>query len=145
MKSLLTLAFVLTFGAVSALQVQAQSRISTHRTETLRTLTSIQMVESLQSPLSMVRNQTLKNAIIFSTLYPERIDIDAAVTSIARVAADDDSDTNRRLAIAALQTIDSYRANQYLAALENMREDEYRTVIAGVLSEYREVQEMQSM
>lgn len=99
-------------------------------------LAAKQVVVSLDSDYAHVRSQTLKNVIVFSTLYREQVDLRPAVKFIAKVAKHDVSDQNRRLALAALQSVGTIRAKQHLAALQGIDEDEYRTVIASVLSEY---------
>lgn len=145
MKSVLTLTCLLLFGFVATAQAGAQNRTSAPDQDVMRKLVSIQMIESLASPNAMIRNQTLKNVIVFSTLFPERAELNEAVSSIARVAKRDISDSNRRLAVAALQSIDSYRANRYLAEIENMQPNEVQTLVASVLTEYREARPTGSM
>lgn len=141
MKSLLSITFALLFGLASMAQAQsAQIQLVSDTDEAFRQLVTIQMVESLASPNPMIRNQTLKNAIVFNTLYPQRADLYRVVSSIAAVAESDVSESNRRLAVAALRSIDSYRARQYLAELDGMQDSEFHRVIAGVLTEYREAQ-----
>jgi hypothetical protein len=135
MKPLFTLSCALTIVLLSMSAALAQDRSFEER-ETFRRLVSIQMVESLESPLATIRQQTLKNAIVFGTLYPERVDFSSTVRAIARAAEHDASSSNRRLAVAALRAIGSYRANQVLAELQAMPDTEYRAVVAGVLSEY---------
>lgn len=99
-------------------------------------LAAKQVVLSLDSEYSHVRAQTLKNVIVFSTLYRDQIDLRPAVKSIADVAESDLSDQNRSLALAALQAIGSSRAKQHLEELREIDEDEYRMLVATVLNEY---------
>ncbi|MEX0821286.1 MAG: hypothetical protein WD021_04000 [Rhodothermales bacterium] len=139
MKSLLSITFALLFGLASTAQAQsAQVQQVSDRDDVFRQLVTIQMVESLASPNAMIRNQTLKNAIVFNTLYPERADLYRVVSSIAAVAESDVSESNRRLAVAALRSIDSYRARQYLAEIDGMEDADFHRLVAGVLTEYRE-------
>lgn len=137
MRLLFTLSVALVLF-VSASSAHAQNSRSYTDEEVFRQLVTIQMVESLQHPLDMVRSQTLKNAIVYSTLHRDRVDLVTVVSDIARVAREDEAPVNRRLAIAALRSIDSYRAGQHLARLEGMNDGEYRTLVAGVIAEYEE-------
>ncbi len=138
MKSVLTLFTLFILAFVSVVPVaQAQSFESTsYDSDAFWQLATTQVVLSLDSEHSHVRSQTLKNAIVFSTLYRDRIDLGAAVNAIAKVARNDDSGENRRLAMAALQAIGSFRAKQHLAELNGIPDDEYRMLVATVIHEY---------
>lgn len=138
MKPILTLLtlFILATAAPSA-QSQPQEWASpSYNSEVFWQLATKQVVHSLASEHIHIRSQTLKNAIVFSTLYRDRIDLGAAVNTIAKVAKNDESSENRRLALAALQAIGSFRAKHHLAELKGMEEDEYRVLVAAVISEY---------
>lgn len=137
MKTLLSLLVVLVLSSVSIAQAQQRAKVlEPYGENVFRQLMTIQLERSLESPLAMVRAQTLKNAVVFSTLYRERIDLTNAIPRIAEIAKNDESYQNRRLALATLHAIGSARANQHLAQLETMQEDEYRSLVAGVISEY---------
>lgn len=131
---------LLVLFAVAALAVtpvvQAQSIDKPQGQEIVWQLASKQVVHSLESEYAHVRAQTLKNVIVFSTLYREAIDLRPAVKFIAKVAKEDVSDQNRRLAMAALQSVGTIRAKQHLAEMQGIDGDEYRTVVAAVLTEY---------
>ena len=134
MKSLLTLCSVLLVVAVFTGQAHAQST----NADLIRQLIPEQISESLQSSHSMVRSQTLKNVICYSTLHRSRVYLGGVVSAIAEVAEEDASASNRRLAVAALRAIDSYQSRSYLTRLGGMNDDEYSTLVAGVLTEYEE-------
>lgn len=133
MKPLLSLfvAVLLTNAPV----MHAQS-VDTQPHEIIWQLAAKQVVVSLQSEYTHVRAQTLKNVIVFSTLYRDRMDVESTVNSVAEVARNDPNEQNRRLALAALQSIGSFRARQFLAELRGISDDEYRRLVASVLSEY---------
>jgi hypothetical protein len=133
MKLLLALfaAVILTVPPV----VQAQNA-QEYGDEVVRQLAAKQVVLSLESEYAHVRAQTLKNVIVFSTLYRDQIDLRPAVKSIAEIAESDVSDQNRSLGLAALQAIGSFRARQHLEELQVTNEDEHRMLVANVLNEY---------
>lgn len=140
MKTFFVLLTVLLISTVpeSTAQLQSQSA-EPYGEHTFRHLASVQLERSLDSPLAMVRAQTLKNALVFSTLYRDQVDLTDAVPKIAEIAEHDDTMQNRRLALAALRAIGSSTANRYLSRLGEMDEKEYRTLVAGVISEYYEL------
>lgn len=141
MKSLSTLVFLAMIAAVAlvpAAQAQPQeSAPESYESDVFWQLATKQVVESLDSEYLHIRSQTLKNSIVFSTLYRDRVDLSAAVDAIARVAELDESSENRTLALAALQAIGSFRAKQHLAELEGIDDDEYRLLVATVITEYQ--------
>ena len=140
MKTLQSLFVVLILASVPVAQAQQKTNVlEPYGEHTFRQLMTIQLERSLDSPLAMVRAQTLKNAVVFTTLYRERVDLTDAIPRIAEIAKNDESYQNRRLALATLRAIGSARANKHLARLESMQEDEYRTLVAGVISEYYEL------
>lgn len=140
MKSFFTLLFIALLSTASIASAQSSSVQSpeSYDDAVFQKLVTIQLVRSLESPLASIRSQSLKNAIVFTTLYREKIDLSSAISKIADVARNDESLSNRRMAVAALRAIGGYRADRYLAELEGMQESEYRSLVAGVLSEYYE-------
>ena len=140
MKSLRTLTLVLVVVIASAVHVHAQ----TGNGALIRQLVPVQMVESLHSPQAMIRSQTLKNVIFYSTFRRNTVDLGSVVGTIAGIAQEDDSRLNRRLAVAALRAIDSYQARRYLAKLGGIEDPEYQSLIAGVLKEYQDVRRTDS-
>lgn len=139
MKVRSTILVVLLFAALSDAVAQDQSRApEPYGEHTFRQLVTTQLTRSLDSPLDMVRAQTLKNAVVFGTLYRDKADLSQAVPKIAQLAEADDNLQNRRLAIAALKAIGSARATRHLTRLDEMHEDEYRDLVAGIISEYYE-------
>ena len=141
MKSIRTLTLFLAVVVASAGEVEAQ----TGNSAIVRHLVPVQMVESLSSPQAMIRSQTLKNVIFYSTFRRNTIDLGDVVATIAEIAREDDSRSNRRLAVAALRAIDSYQARRYLANLGGMEDPEYQSLIAGVLKEYQDVRRTGSL
>ncbi len=103
-------------------------------------LVSRQIIASLQSPHAQVRSQTLKNVIVYATLDFDQIDLGGITALLAGVAEEDASKSNRRLAVAALRSIDSWRAKRHLSHLDGMGDVEYRSLVASVLSEYHTMQ-----
>ena len=139
LKALFILTPILVLGFALTAPLQAQTDRASTDKEVLRHLVTRQMVGSLQSTNSMVRSQTLKNVIVYSMLDRTPVDLNEAVWAIAEVAQNDGSRSNRRLAVAALRAIDSYQARRYLEDLATMQDTEYRSLVAGVLSEYHTV------
>lgn len=138
MKALLSLLALLLLTTIPRSQAQDRST-QPYGEHTFRQLVSIQLERSLDSPLVMVRSQTLKNALVFSTLYRDKAELDGAIPKIADIAKHDENLQNRRLALAALRSIGSTKAGRHLSGLDEMNEDEYRTLVAGVISEYFEM------
>lgn len=137
MKPLLSFlaVFVLAFLPFSQAQAQAQTS-STYDSDILSQLAAKQVVLSLDSEYHHVRAQTLKNVIVFSTLYRDHVHLGSAVRAIANLAEVDSNDQNQRLAVAALRAIGSFRAKHYLTELDTLEEDEYRLLVANVINEY---------
>ena len=135
-QSILAFIVLAVVAIVPAAQAQAQESAS-YEDDVFWQLAAKQVVLSLDSENSHVRSQTLKNAIVFSTLYRDRIDLGVAVDAIAAVAADDEMSENRRLARCALQAIGSFRAKNHLARLQGIEDEEYRTLVASVIFEYQ--------
>ncbi len=145
MKTVLTLSLLIILAitvAVPSTLAQAndsqRSNVPSYDSDVFWQLASKQVVLSLASEYGHVRAQTLKNAIVFSTLYRDKVDLGAAVGPIASIAANDDSGEHRRLAMAALQAIGSFRAKQHLAELKGIPDNEYRLLVATVINEYYE-------
>ena len=100
-------------------------------------LASVQLIASLESPIETVRTQSLKNAIIYATLYRDKIDLSQAVPALRTVYEEDQRSTHRKLALAALQAIGTHRAADYVARHVSSREsDEGRLVMASVLNDF---------
>ena len=135
-QSIFTLVVLAAVAGAPVAQAQPQENGS-YESDVFWQLAAKQVVVSLDSDNSHVRSQTLKNAIVFSTLYRDRIDLGIAVDSIAEVAANDEMSENRRLACAALQAIGSFRAKNHLARLQGIEDTEYRTLVATVIFEYQ--------
>lgn len=137
MKSVQSILAFIVLAAV-ALVPAAQAQESTpYESDVFWQLAAKQVVVSLDSENSHVRMQTLKNVIVFSTLYRDRIDLGVAVDAIADVATNDEMSENRQLARAALQAVGSFRAKNHLARLQGIEDSEYRTLVAAVIVEYQ--------
>lgn len=103
------------------------------------TLVSAQLGASLGAADAAVQPQALKNAIVFATLYRDKIRMQHHVRVLRGVADSSPSQANRQLAIAALQAIGSGRAVEYLARSVSEAEAEAgRKLITSVLSELYE-------
>ena len=132
MKSIAMLVLVLLLGLPIA--AHAQSRVS-YTPETKWRYIELQLVETLESSVDGIRSQSLKNAVIYATLYRDQVDLSSAVSAIRTVYEDDAS--NRKLALAALQAIGSEWAKHYVARHVPKAElEESRLVMATVLTEY---------
>ncbi len=132
MKSIAMLVLVLLLGLPIA--AHAQDRVS-YTPETKWRYIELQLVETLESSVDGVRTQSLKNAVIYATLYRDQVDLSSAVSAIRTVYEDDAS--NRKLALAALQAISSEWAKDYVVRhVEKAEVEESRLVMATVLTEY---------
>ena len=102
-------------------------------------LVSAQLGASLGSAEAAVQPQALKNAIVFATLYRDKIRMQDHVRVLRGVVDSSPSQANRRLAIAALQAIGNSRAMDYLARYVSDAEAEAgRSLITSVLNELHE-------
>ena len=100
-------------------------------------LASLQLVESLESSIDDVKTQSLKNAIIYATLYRDKVNLSRAVPALRRVYEKDARSNHRKLALAALQAIGSNRTTYYLARhVTDAESDEGRLVMASVLNDF---------
>ncbi len=134
MKSIAMLVLVLLLGLPIA--AHAQSRVS-YTPETKWRYIELQLVETLKSSVDGIRAQSLKNAVIYATLYRDHVDLSSAVRAIRTVYEDDERASNRKLALAALQAIGSEWAKHYVARHVPKAElEESRLVMATVLTEY---------
>ena len=134
MKTYLALALMVLLGLPALAQAQ---KIDSYTEAQKWKLARIQLVETLESPVEGIREQSLKNAIIFATLYRDKVDLGGAVSAISEVYENDNRRVNRKLALAALQAIGDYRATDYLAHhVEEAETEEGRALVATVLSEY---------
>ncbi len=132
MKSIAMLVLVLLLGLPIA--AHAQDRVS-YTPETKWRYIELQLVETLESSVDGVRTQSLKNAVIYATLYRDQVDLSSAVSAIRTVYEDDAS--NRKLALAALQAISSEWAKDYVVRhVAKAEVEESRLVMATVLTEY---------
>ena len=111
MRIIVAFAWVLLLGLPTLAQAQD---VNSYTEAQQWRLAEVQLVQSLESPIENVRAQALRNAIIFSTLYRDKVDLGNAVGTI-RALYEDDGRANRKLALAALQAIGNNRATTYLA------------------------------
>ncbi len=136
LKALFLLVPMLAVGFTPIAPAWSQNDIVPTDPNVLDQLVSRQIIASLQSPHAQVRSQTLKNVIVYATLDFDQIDLGGITALLAGVAEEDASKSNRRLAVAALRSIDSWRAKRHLMHLDGMGDVEYRSLVASVLSEY---------
>ncbi len=133
MRTIVALALMLLLGLPTL--VQAQKVESYTEAEQWR-LAEMQLAQSLESPIDNVRKQALKNAIIFATLYRDKIDLSKTV-GVIREVYEEDGQTNHKLALAALQAIGNYRTTTFLARYVTAEEsEESRVVMASVLNDF---------
>ena len=133
MKTIVAFAWVLLLGLPTL--AQAQDVDSYTEAQQWR-LAKAQLVQSLESPIDNVRTQALKNAIIFATLYRDKIDLGKAVGALREVY-EEDGGAQSKLALAALQAISNNRAAIYLARHVTAEEtEEGRVVMASVLNDF---------
>ena len=133
MRTIVTLALMLLLGLPTL--AQAQKVESYTETEQWR-LAEVQLAQSLESPIDNMRKQALKNAIIFATLYRDKVDMSKAV-GVIRVVYEEDGQANRKLALAALQAIGNYQTTTFLSRYVTDEEsEEGRVVMASVLNDF---------
>ncbi len=140
LKALFLLVPMLAIGFVPIAPAWSQNDHASANPERLDGLVARQIAMSLESPHAQVRSQTLKNVIVYATLDFDRVDLPKLTATLAEVAEEDESRSNRRLAVAALRSIDSWRARRHVAHLGGMADAEYRSLVSGVISEYHAVQ-----
>ena len=145
LKALFLFVPMLAVGFTPIAPVWSQNDIVPTDPNVLDQLVSRQIIASLQSPHAQVRSQTLKNVIVYATLDFDQIDLGGITALLAGVAEEDASKSNRRLAVAALRSIDSWRAKRHLSHLDGMGDTEYRSLVASVLSEYHTIQTTSSL
>ena len=134
MKTTAALALVLLLGLPTLAHAQQNDAYSE---EQMWQLASAQLVETLDAPISGVRTQALRNAIIYATLYRDKIDLGGAVRALRTVYERDEVHANRKLALAALQAIGGHTTNTYLARHVSSEEaDQGRIVMASVLNDF---------
>ena len=145
LKALFLLVPMLAVGFTPIAPAWSQNDIVATDPNVLDQLVSRQIIASLQSPYAQVRSQTLKNVIVYATLDFDQVDMAGITAVLAEVAEEDESKSNRRLAVAALRSIDSWRAKRHLSHLDGMGDTEYRSLVASVLSEYHTIQTTSSL
>ncbi|MXW65198.1 MAG: hypothetical protein F4Y00_10780 [Bacteroidetes bacterium SB0662_bin_6] len=140
LKALFLLVPMLVVGFTPIAPAWSQNDLVPTDPNVLNQLVSRQIIASLQSSHAQVRSQTLKNVIVYATLDFDQVDLAGMTAALAEVAEEDELKSNRRLAVAALRSIDSWRAKRYLSHLDGMGDTEYRSLVASVLSEYHTTQ-----
>jgi len=136
MKTCITLALVLLLGWTTTAYAQ---EAKAHKDGLVWKLATAQLVRSLESPIDDVRSQSLKNAIVYATLYRDKVDLSRAVPSIRRVYEQDAAAGQHTLALAALQAIGNSRAAAYMARhVSAAASDDARLVLVSVLHDYYE-------
>ena len=134
MKGLVTLALVVVLGIP---RIAGAQHVQEYTEAEKWVLTEQQLIQALQSPIEAVRVQSLKNAILFATLYRDKVDLSDAVDAIRTTCEDDRHASHRKLALAALQAIGNRKAKEYVAEHATATEaEEGRFVVASVLNEY---------
>ncbi len=101
------------------------------------TLISVQLGNSLRAADEAVKTQALKNAVIFATLYRDKISITDHLRELSNIYEHSESYTNRNLALAAMQANGNGFAFDYLSRHVSPDEtDQARLLVASVLNEY---------
>ena len=100
-------------------------------------LASAQLTASLEASIDDVKTQALKNAIIYATLYRDKVDLSRSVPALRTIYEKDARADHRKLALAALQAIGNTRAADYLARhVSDAESEEGRIVMAAVLNDF---------
>ena len=133
MKTLVVFAFM----AVIATPLVAQDTEPKITEETRWILTAVQMQNSLEEAHSVSLTQTLKNSIVLSTLYRDKVDLTRSIPTLQKIHANATNPVDRRLALSALQAIGTYRALDYVE--RHTTEEEFkqgRMLIASVVNDF---------
>ncbi len=134
MQKLPVVTLLLLFAAPAAVQAQ-QERFNTQ--EHHWALVSSQLRASLETGVEAVKTQSLKNAIVFATLYRDKIQMAEHVRILRGVYEKSSSRTNQQLALAALFAVGNGRASYFLSGnVTDVELDAGRLVVASVLNEY---------
>ena len=134
MKTKAALALVLLLGLPTLANAQDNG---VYTEQQMWRLASAQLVETLDSEIHGVRTQALRNAIIYATLYRDKVDLGDAVGALRKVYEQDEAQGHRKLALAALQAIGGISATSYLARHVSAEEfEEGRIIMASVLNDF---------
>lgn len=138
MQMLRIIALALLVGFAMPVVAQAQgSDTELHQSDRQWKLVAAQITSNLEMPIDNVRTQTLRNTIIFATLYRDKVDLRRCFTALRSVYENGANTTQRKLALAALTAIGSSGASNYLARHVHAKEaEEGRLVVASVLNEF---------
>ncbi len=138
MQMLRTIALALLVGFAMPVIVQAQGTATNYdQSDRQWKLVASQITSNLEMSIDNVRTQTLRNTIIFATLYRDKVDLRRCVTALRSVYENGANATQRKLALAALTAIGSSGASNYLARHVHAAEaEEGRLVVASVLNEF---------
>ena len=134
MKTYLACALMVLLG----LPALAQAQDADAYTEAQKwKLVTIQLVETLEMTIDDVKTQALKNAIIYATLYRDKVDLGSAVGALRKVYEEDNHRSHRKLALAALQAIGNNRTTTFLVRhVTDEESEEGRVVMASVLNDF---------
>ncbi len=133
MRTIVALALMLLLGLPTLAQAQD---VESYTEAKQWRLAQVQLAQSLESPIDNVRKQALRNAILFATLYRDKVDMSRAV-GVIRVVYAEDGPANRKLALAALQAIGNYQTTTFLSRYVTDEEsEEGRVVMASVLNDF---------
>lgn len=96
-----------------------------------------QTANSFASSIEDVKNSQLENVITISTLYRNHVDFSESVPAIIAYHKGATNPYHRALAVAALQSIDSWEARSYLRRkVKDEDMEAARNVMIAVLSTY---------
>ena len=134
MKRILMLVAVALFTFTAA--VQAQDSYAEKSPRFWKALDA-QLKTSIESPVSEVRTQSLKNVVYFATLHRDKIDFSDNIDEIVTLHRSDRSEENKTLALVALHSIGTPDAMDYLnSMLTPEKTVEVREMMVAVLSQY---------
>lgn len=134
-KSILSTAVLVAIFAVPTLAQQPNSFDG--KPDSWWRAVEYQITTSLQSNMESVQVSQMKNAIAMSTFYRNRIDLTASVPALIEFHQNCDDAQRRALAVAALQSIDSWEGRRYLRKKVSTDELEAgRSLMMAVLSSY---------
>lgn len=138
MQLLRTITLALLAGFAMPVLAQAQGSVTEFdRSDRQWELVAAQIASNLEMPNDNIRTQTLRNTIIFATLYRDKVDLRRRVPMLRSVYEQSESATQRKLALAALTAIGGSGASNYLARHVHAAEaEEGRLVVASVLNEF---------
>jgi hypothetical protein len=134
MKQLVTATFLLLCMLPQAAQAQPNAEWTPQRWQQV----ADQAVRNLNSEYPAIQTQGLKHIIYLAEVHPDKVTLDQAVDRVVRLYESDAQATIKNLALAALESIGSTEARQFVRARVTV-EDRMHTLelIVSVVDEQR--------